>query len=366
MGFCIIFSSYAAVKPAGEAGTVQKSVVKLSPEKAILIDGKTFFPISVWQQPKYLFDYHKSLGINSILCPPKGENKKWFMDAAWEKGLYVFASYSEVFKDHPSILGWITVIDEGDIENTVAGLERVKRNDPDRLSYIHIGWDNVLDFNAGRASDYEKVFGKADTTCCHVFPMGRNNPDGLHMVGDVVDFMNKYSKNKIAPMIDIECAKLEKGERKGSAPSRDQVRCEIWEAIVHGAKGLCYFTISFEPFVWSQIPAQNEGVLKYNNNLIRDLKDVILLGKEDVILEKSADEGVELNVMAKRVEKDLYLFAVNTANKAGKIKLKLNEQYKIKEILNYERREEKLEFKNNLLEEEYSKYQVKIYKLTIE
>jgi hypothetical protein len=339
-------------------------VVKVSPERAIIISGQTFFPICVWQQPRHLFDYHKYLGVNTILCPPQGENKKWYMDAAWEKGLYVFAPYSDEFKNHPAIIGWMILSNKGPEEIKVR-CEEMKKIDPHRLTYVHLAWDEIMNFKPEQRGYYGTFFEKADVTCCHVFPMGKNQPDKLDAVGEVVDFMNKYSNNKIVPMIDLECGKLEKGDRKGIAPSKNHVRCEIWEAIVHGAKGLCYFTISFEPFVWSQIPAQNEDVLKYNNRLIQNLKDVILLGKDDVKIDKSAEEGLKFDVMAKRTDKELFIFAVNTADKEGNIKISIDKQFVMKEAVNYEKMEEKIELKENTIEEKFDKYQVKIYKLQL-
>ena len=335
------------------------AVVNLSEGRAILVDGKPFFPICVWQQPDYLFDYHKYLGINSILCPPAGEDKLEYLKACLNKGLYVFTAYRDEFKNHPAVLGWI-VINRYNPELVKKKCEELKNIDPNHLVYVHLSIDEILNFKPEEKEKYETIFEKADVAGCHVYPMGMNLPGKLDMVGDVVDFMNKYSKGKMAPLIDLECAKLEKGKRIGTPPTPAQVRCEIWEAIVHGAKAICYFTISFEPFVWSQIPARNEMVLKYNNDLIQRLKEVILLGKEDVKVEKEVEEGLNISTMVKRDDKDIYIFAVNTANQEGRVKFKIDKQYVVKEIKNYEEKRE-LNIKDNIFEEEFAPYEVKIY-----
>jgi len=58
--------------------------------------------------------------------------------------------------------------------------------------------------------------------------------------------------------VDINPHEWDKGGKVFQAPTVEEFDYQIWLALIHGADGICLFTISFEPFVFSQVPAPME------------------------------------------------------------------------------------------------------------
>ncbi len=94
------------------ASTTQAAEVSIGPNRALLVDGKPFFPLFVWLQPSRLIDFHHDLGMNSLMG--EGANSEdtaeAFLDALAERGMYGVIHFREEhahLKDHPALLTWM-------------------------------------------------------------------------------------------------------------------------------------------------------------------------------------------------------------------------------------------------------------------
>ena len=80
----------------------------LTKDGGLIIDGKPFLPIWVWNQPSNLILFHKDLGMNTLSPghPEEIDPIKQYLDKAYEAGMMVVlpASWYSKVKEHPSIL----------------------------------------------------------------------------------------------------------------------------------------------------------------------------------------------------------------------------------------------------------------------
>lgn len=94
------------------ASSTHAADVTIGPNRALLVDGKPFFPLFVWLQPTRLIDLHKDLGMNALMG--EGANSEdtaeAFLDALADRGMYGiihFRDQNAHLKDHPALLTWM-------------------------------------------------------------------------------------------------------------------------------------------------------------------------------------------------------------------------------------------------------------------
>lgn len=85
--------------------------VRIGPRRALLVQDKPFFPLFMWLQPVRLIEFHKGLGINTLMGEgASGESAREFLDALRAAGMWGVISLSEenlALKDHPALLTWM-------------------------------------------------------------------------------------------------------------------------------------------------------------------------------------------------------------------------------------------------------------------
>ena len=86
--------------------------VRVGEHGELRVDGKPLFPLFVWLQPTHLFDFHKGLGINTMMGEgaKSGVSTKTFLDACHARGLWGIVHAREKnlpLKDHPALLTWM-------------------------------------------------------------------------------------------------------------------------------------------------------------------------------------------------------------------------------------------------------------------
>ncbi len=89
----------------------------LTPEGAVLVDGKPFLPIFVWAQPANLVEYQRSLGMNGVHASDVGAagGPLAYAEKCREAGMMALLNFSDwsegqadELKDHPAVLAWTT------------------------------------------------------------------------------------------------------------------------------------------------------------------------------------------------------------------------------------------------------------------
>ncbi|MGQ9732210.1 MAG: hypothetical protein ACUVX8_13185 [Candidatus Zipacnadales bacterium] len=92
--------------------TAYAAEVAIGANRALLVEGKPFFPLFVWLQPTRLIPTHKALGMNCLMA--EGANDESgaaaFLDALQQAGMYGIIHFREEnlpLRDHPALLTWM-------------------------------------------------------------------------------------------------------------------------------------------------------------------------------------------------------------------------------------------------------------------
>jgi hypothetical protein len=297
----LAFSLLLAVPaPAAEA--------TIGPKGQVLVNGKAVIPLGVWAQPAYLFEYWRHIGMNCIVVLDNemgqfrdvpGRDATAGLDAAVANKLGVVATSDKgpLPADHAAIWGRLDgVMFPRGGDQFAGAYARAHKQDPNHFMMVNIPIHSIL---RGQGAEYYiAALKNTDAVISHVWPgcMDPNKPD-LRNVGKFVDLVRKYSKDRpggevsIWPDINSHAWKLkaEEGGTAFPAPTQEELRFQIWLALIHGANGLCFFPISFDPFVYAQIPAKNEQELAWNSRLIERMTPALTADESTLKIEAVSD-----------------------------------------------------------------------------
>ena len=198
----------------------------------------TFFPIAVDFQPASLFATWKGRGVNTVIRVPPGESIETWTSTANALGLKMIrAPRADPAADNSEAnLLAFTGPDEPELtghspEAIGAEHQRLKASAPSKPYLINVAGASVL---AGSVTGY---IGATDWVSDDIYPVNSGQPIGI--VGRVLDRLRRWSGPR-PQFAYIEAADL---WSDGDVPSADQFRGEIWDAIVHGARGISYFVV---------------------------------------------------------------------------------------------------------------------------
>lgn len=259
------------------------SAVKFSSSGSGRSDLTDFFPIGVFVQPTYNFDTWKARGINTVVEVPQGNDLEQWTVAAKSKGLHMIRAPRPNPADDIGenlLLAW-GLPDEPDLYNTPASqlmnsYNAWKAIDPSRPVYLNFagGVVNGLQGNCNE-SCYRSYIAAADWISNDIYPVtGWNQPDQLAWVGQAIDRLTGWSGTR------PQFAYIETGDQgipdssfRGVTPG--ELREEIWDAIIHGARGIWYFPVSLEPFSFDNTPPSVVDEMVKQNATITSLASVL-------------------------------------------------------------------------------------------
>jgi hypothetical protein len=277
---------------------------KIGPKGQVLVNGKPVIPLGVWMQPAFMFPYFRTLGMNCIVVPDNndglGVGPQTNLDAAVANklGLIVPPDKGPMPADHPAIWGRLGGVmsprDDGD--RFAGAYARARKADPNHFQMLNI---DIHQFLGGQDADYYgEALKNTDAVISHVWPqcLDPNKPD-LRNVGTFVDLVRKYTKDRrggaVCIMPDINPHAWHLNQRgldiRYPSPTQEELRFQIWLALIHGANGLCFFPISFDPFVYSQIPARNELEMLLNSKLIEKMTSALTADESNLKIEVISD-----------------------------------------------------------------------------
>jgi hypothetical protein len=305
-------------------------------EKHFLADPDVF-PIAVWvQSPARAADY-KAIGINLYVGLWRGPTEAQLTDLK-RHGMRVVCSQNEVGLKHlddPTIVAWMHG-DEPDNARSlgrgkgygppilpakvVEDYERIKKADPSRPVLLNLGQGVAWDKWVGRGTrtnhpeDYPEYLKGCDIASFDIYPVSHEKEEiagKLWYVPQGVDRLRRWSEGKKDVWCCIETTGIDNPDRR---PTPQNVRSEVWMALVHGARGIIYFAHEFKPkFVEAGLLADEEmarGVAAINRR-IHELAPV--LNSPDVTdgaSVASSEERVPIDFVVKRHAGKTYLFAV--------------------------------------------------------
>ncbi|MFP4057726.1 MAG: sugar-binding protein [Candidatus Brocadiia bacterium] len=295
-----------------------------------------FFPIGVWLQPAGVAETYARMGVNvyvgGVDSYPRPRDRA-FLDAIHKHGHYAICPYKkqyveEKLHEHPAFLGWMFGDEPdnadrqtGQVKHTpeelLATFARIRRDDPAHRVYLNLGQGVANERFVGRAATDEQYAAYADACdilSFDVYPCNSIRPRGpqrLHLVAKGIARLRTWGGPEKLVWCWIEANKIHKGP--GRAPTPEEVKTQVWMALVHGADGYGFFCHSWagKRLKVSGIEPQMREALAGINAEVHRLAPVLNSPAvpDGATVATGGDGGVDVRVA--RHDGATYVFAVN-------------------------------------------------------
>jgi hypothetical protein len=229
-----------------------------------------FFPIGVWLQSPNNAARYREAGINVYVGLWKGPTSEQLATLR-AAGMSVICDQNATALgrlDDPTIVGWMHG-DEPDNaqprqdgkgygppippQKIVENYQKLRAADPSRPVLLNLGQGVAYDNYIGRGvrrnhpEDYGEYLRGSDIASFDIYPVVHDKPEvagKLEFVAKGVERLVEWTGGRKPVWSCIECTHISNEKAKATP---DQVRSEVWMALIHGAKGLIYFVHQFKP-----------------------------------------------------------------------------------------------------------------------
>ncbi len=297
----------------------------------------SYFPLAVWLQSASNAPGYKAIGINTYIGLSQ-DTTNAELAALKADGMQTVCDQDLDWQSHltdPTIDGWRIPQDEPDNAQPadggygpcidpsviVAEYQTQAAADPTRPMYLNLGqgvaYPDYIGRGsacAGKTSMYAQYVDGADIASFDIYPV--NNTDSttggnLWYVAAGVDQLRQSANYKKPVWNWIETTGIDDPTH---TPTPAQIKTEVWMSIVHGSLGIGYFCHIFSPsFIEAgllTLPA-NSAAVKAIDAQITSLAPVLntpSLANGATV--SSSNTAVPVDIMVKRYQGQLYLFAV--------------------------------------------------------
>jgi hypothetical protein len=209
-------------------------------------------------------------------------------------------------------------------EKIVDNYRQIRAKDSTRPVLLNlsqgVAWDNWRGrgIRTRHPEDYREYANGADIVSFDIYPAIHQKPEvagKLEFVGRGVERLVRWTDGRKPIWSCIECTHIDNPFVK---PTPQQVRSEVWMALIHGARGLIYFVHEFKPaFKESALLDDAEMLTAVTsiNAQVRELAPVLnsptIIGGATV---KSFEEQAPIALMLKQHGGRTFIFAVNMGN----------------------------------------------------
>lgn len=323
-------------KDAARAALAAKGThTRVGPRGQLYLNGTPIVPFGVWQQPPYLMPYHRSLGIGCLCWPPAGgldaeSSTAQYVMAAEKCGLGSIVHFKPDLIGRPGVWGWIGA--GWAPEEARRNYERVRSQDDRHVIALNFGAHGIV---KGEEEPYfREALRYVDCVIPHVWPeMFTDEPRDLRHVAVLVDRMRAWSKDRPAGEVciwpDLNPHQWFQSRAKGGtlygAPTPAEFDFQVWLALIHGADGVCIFPISFDPFVFAQIPAKMEEHLPDLIGLVRKFTPMLAAEESPLRIRLTSDrkDGI-VDFTTRRFEGSEYVFLLNGQDEPQTVRLEID------------------------------------------
>jgi hypothetical protein len=302
-----------------------------------------YFPIAVWLQDPRNAPRYQAAGINVYVALWRGPTTNQLTELQ-KAGMAVICAQNRLGlenKDNPVIVGWMHG-DEPDNaqslgnakgygppippETIVRNYERIRAADPTRPVLLNLGQGVAFDNYIGRGvrrnhpEDYSEYIKGCDYVSFDIYPVVHEAPEiagRLEFVAKGVERLVQWTHGEKTVWNCIECTHI---GNAGTKATPQQVRAEVWMALIHGSRGLIYFVHQFKPTFKEAALLDDAEMLAAVTAINRQIHELApLLNSPSVTAGatvKSSAEDAPIAWMLKRRGDAAYLFAVNMRNRA--------------------------------------------------
>ena len=298
--------------------------IKVGKHREFVINGKPFFPIMSWAQPKKNYAMLNEIGINTFCGDATPESAK-------EAGCYAITNFKAGQVENGHVLAWIFP-DEPDMaagkgakakprmsaEKVVAECNKIHSSTPKRLVFMTFTGDFRKKSSTYPPEVWEKIYPEfikgADVLGFDIYPIyGSGDAGHLNMVGSgVADLTQLAGTRPVYTWIETS-----KGSQWMTYEKQPEVlpmhtRNEVWQAIINGATAIGYFTHVWKPEFkeYGPTPEMTKELTRINAQITR-LAPAILAGKVKNKIEMALGEGLKCSFKATKYEGSTYLFSEN-------------------------------------------------------
>jgi len=287
---------------------------------------RSFFPIAVDFQPPSRLRTWAGRGINTAIRVPHGTDTESWTRAANAAGLKMIReprANPALDALEPNLLAF-TGPDEPELNGcnpdcVLAQRRELKAAAPAKPYLLNLAGLSV----AFPAMPHDNLFcngpgdGKGDTECVaqyigaadwvshDVYPVNQGVPLGT--IGNTLDRLRRWSQRR-PQFAYIEASDY---DGDGRRPTAEQLRGEIWEAIIHGARGIAYFVVDARRPIErpDAVPPDLLREMKIQNAKITGLADVLQTPVNPSQIAVRAPSPIEYTW--RRVGSDTYIIALN-------------------------------------------------------
>jgi hypothetical protein len=263
------------------------------------------FIIGVWCQPSRSFAVWKARGVNTAVGYESESNTvsldQWCNSAEFNE-MWMIRQPRPIpadDRDEPFLLAWMQQ-DEPDVHDTPAEAlrsvyGRLHTVDPSRPVLLNISGGNLL-FNKTPRATYEQYFADADWIGNDLYPItGWNQPTWLPRVGQAVDQCRQISQGKPQfAFIETSQQRLAWAPKNTPGVTPAQLRVEIWDAVIHGVKGIVYFPDQFNPFNFDGTPISVSVEMAKNDALLAQIAPALVNTSNAPKMTASVDAPLEV------------------------------------------------------------------------
>jgi hypothetical protein len=296
-----------------------------------------FFPVAVWLQDPRNAARYRAAGINLYVGLWRGPTAAQLADLQ-QAGMPVICEQTPVGleqRENPIIAGWMHG-DEPDNaqslgegkgygppippETIVRDYQRLRAADASRPVMLNLGqgvaWDQYIGRGVRRnhPEDYPEYVQGCDIASFDIYPVVHEAPEvagKLEFVAGGVERLVGWTRGRKPVWSCIECTHIGNPQARATP---EQVRAEVWMALIRGARGLIYFVHQFKPVFREAAllddPAMLEAVTAINRQ-IQDLAPVLNSPTLNQDLNLGPGTNGPVAALLKRRGTSTYVFAVN-------------------------------------------------------
>jgi hypothetical protein len=211
-----------------------------------------FFPIAADFQPPHLFDTWKGRGINTMIRVPGQVGVDEWTDKANALGLKMIREpRGDAHRDlnEKNLLAW-EWYDEPELNGRAASdltdfRKRLHALDPARPILVNFWGGGIVQSSGGcfNGHCYDNWINDANWVSADIYPCDKYGCK-IELVGKVVSQLRHWSTNRQSVFAYIESGDV---HGDGNAPSPIEIKAEVWDSIIHGARGIFYFAARIKP-----------------------------------------------------------------------------------------------------------------------
>lgn len=301
-----------------------------------------YFPIAVWlQDPSNATAYKTNASINLFIGLWQGPTESQ-LTALQSTGMPVLCDQNAIGLAHLSnktIMGWLQEDEPDNAQPDGSGgygppvataavvsiYNTFKSNDPSRPVFLNLGQGVAWDGWYGRGvrtnhpEDYYGYVMGGDIVAFDIYPVNSSDAavsGNLWYVPQGIDRLRTYTGDAKPVWCWIECTKI--NASSPAKPTAQQVRSEVWMALIHGANGIGYFCHSWTPSFDETALLHDSSMLaavKTLNQQVQSLAPALNSSTiANLVTVTSNNSAVPIDILVKQYGGATYVFAAAMRN----------------------------------------------------